>query len=274
VSVIAEGIALFSGEHSVVELAQHGGPSTLHTQQGGGPLSEWSRVPAFRTSAVAHPNGARVSCAEHLFAALAAFGAHDDVSIFLHGNELPILDGASAAWCALLSELDLPKIVQPSPKLKIARAGEVSLGDTKYLFSPDETRSEISVEIDLHDAGPFAASLERHAHWDGSREAFVSHIASARTFILAADLSEFEASGAEANISADSFVVIDDQRALASGAPFSADEPARHKLLDLIGDFFLAGGPPRGRIEALRPGHAKNHEAITVALSQGILARI
>jgi UDP-3-O-[3-hydroxymyristoyl] N-acetylglucosamine deacetylase len=272
VSVIAEGIALFSGEHSVVELAQHGGPSTLHTQQGGGPLSEWSRISAFRTTAISHPSGARLACVEHLFAALAAFRAHEGVSISVKGNELPILDGASAAWCALLSELDLPGA--PLPKLKVARAGEVSLGDTKYLFLPDETRSEISVEIDLHDAGPFAASLERHAHWDGSREAFVSHIASARTFILAADLSEFEASGAEANISADSFVVIDDQRALASGAPFSADEPARHKLLDLIGDFFLADGPPRGRIEALRPGHAKNHEAITVALSQGILARI
>ncbi|MEO7109889.1 MAG: UDP-3-O-acyl-N-acetylglucosamine deacetylase [Polyangiaceae bacterium] len=268
------GTALFSGEPSIVELAQIAGPTTLHTHQGGGPISEWSRISAFRTTAISHPSGARLACVEHLFAALAAFRAHDGVAISVTGSELPILDGASSAWCALLDEVDLSQVVRTSAKLKIARAGEVSLGDTKYLFFPGDARSEVSVTIDLREAGPFAASLERHAHWDGSREHFVSHIASARTFILAGDLSEFEASGAEANIAADSFVVIGDDRAISSGARFSSDEPARHKLLDLIGDFFLAGGPPCGRVEAVRPGHAKNHEAIANALSQGILARI
>ena len=48
-SVIAEGTALFSGERSKVELTRRDGSSILHTARGGGPLSEWSRVPAFRT---------------------------------------------------------------------------------------------------------------------------------------------------------------------------------------------------------------------------------
>lgn len=265
-SIRIRGVALFSGEPSEVELASHAGPTTLHTHEGGGPISEWSRVPAFRTTTIAHPSGAHLACVEHLFAALAAFRAHEGVAISVTGSELPILDGASKQWCAPLADLELPK--SAATKLTIARDGELLLGDSKYLFFTDDSRSEASVEIDLH------ATLAPRATWNGSRDDFVSRIASARTFILARDLPDFEASGAGANISAESFVVIGDENAIAHGAPFTSDEPARHKLLDLVGDFFLAGGPPLGRIEAVRPGHAKNHEAIALALSQGILARI
>ena len=51
------------------------------------------------------------------------------------------------------------------------------------------------------------------------------------------------------------------------------DEVARHKLLDLIGDLAFAGGPPRGRILAKRPGHTATHRIIRDALSLGILSR-
>jgi UDP-3-O-acyl-N-acetylglucosamine deacetylase len=269
--VRAEGVALFSGEHSIVEIERCDGPSILRTEKGGGPIAEWSRAPAFRTTTIAHTSSARVACVEHLFAALAAFRAHEGVSIFVRGAELPILDGASAAWCALLGELDLP---ERKPKLVVARDGEVAIDAAKYLFFSSETRSEISVEIDWSNAGRFASSLATRASWNGSRATFVSEVASARTFILARDLAEFEASGASAHVPQASFVVVGEENVVASGAPFSADEPTRHKLLDLIGDFFLHGGPSLGRVEALRPGHAKNHEAITLALEKGILARI
>jgi UDP-3-O-[3-hydroxymyristoyl] N-acetylglucosamine deacetylase len=58
-----------------------------------------------------------------------------------------------------------------------------------------------------------------------------------------------------------------------AGRPFSADEPARHKLLDLIGDLYLHGGPPLGLVRALRPGHAANAAAIQQALAEGIVER-
>jgi len=270
--VRAEGVALFSGEHSVVEIERCDGPTILRTEKGGGPISEWRAASAFRTTAIAHASGARLACVEHLFAALAAFSAQEGVSIFVRGNELPILDGASAAWCALLGELDAElDLPERRPKLVVARDGEVVLGLTKYLFFSDKTHLEISVALDWNNAGSFATSLATRASWDGSRAAFVAGIASARTFILARDLAQFETSGAGAHLPETSFVVVGEENVIASGAPFSADEPARHKLLDLIGDFFLHGGPPLGRVEALRPSHAKNHQAIAVALEKGIL---
>ena len=267
---IIEGVALFSGEASRVEIGKREGPSTLRTEKGGGPISEWSRVSAFRTTAVAHPSGARVACVEHLFAALAAFGAHEGVDIFVRGSELPILDGASRAWCALLAELELPK---GTPKLRVTSDRGFGIGSSKYLFSSSDSHFEISATLDLTDAGAFATSLAERASWNGSRETFVSEVAAARTFLLARDVADFETTGAAAHISEESFVVIGEENAVAHGRAFSSDEPARHKLLDLIGDFFLYGGPPLGQVHALRPGHASNHEAIALALKQGILAR-
>ncbi len=267
----AEGIALFSGERSSVEIKRCEGPSTLHTKNGGGPISEWRRVAAFRTTAIAHASGARVSCVEHLFAALAAYRVYDGVAISVHGNELPILDGASAAWCALLADLEVPKC---EPTLRIVRERRFGLGSSKYLFFSSENDLEVSSTLEMGDAGRFAATLSKRASWNGSREMFVSEVAAARTFLFARDVADFQASGASAHISEESFVIIGEENAIAHGAPFSRDEPARHKLLDLIGDFFLYGGPPLGRVHALRPGHANNHEVIAMALEDGILARI
>ena len=48
---------------------------------------------------------------------------------------------------------------------------------------------------------------------------------------------------------------------------------ARHKLLDLIGDLALYGGPPEGRIRAARPGHAATHHIVRNALFVGLLSR-
>lgn len=269
--VRAAGVALFSGEHASVTLERCSGASTLQVAGSGGPIAEWSPVAAFRTTAIAHPSGARLACVEHLFAALAAFGAHENVSIVVTGSELPILDGAAATWCALLAEIGVGET--PS-RLVVRRDGEVAIETTKYLFSSRKTAAEISVEIDLAGAGPFAASLPKRATWDGSRAEFVSLIAPARTFLAARDIAEFAALGVSAHLPEESFVVLGESGAVAKGAPFSAYEPARHKLLDLIGDFFLHGGPPIGRVDATRPGHAKNHRAIAIAISQGILARI
>ena len=57
----------------------------------------------------------------------------------------------------------------------------------------------------------------------------------------------------------------------AAGRPFARDEPARHKLLDLIGDLYLYGGPPIGTVTAFRPGHRVTHAVMREALARGIV---
>ena len=264
----ARGVALFSGVQALVRLSRREGPTTLHTPHGGGAITTWSPVAAFRTTAIEHPSGARIACVEHLFAALAAYGAREGVAIFVEGGEPPILDGACASWCALLGELG----VAPSkPPLEIARKEQIEVGDSTYRFSP-ATRSSVAVEIDLSDAGSLAAALPTKAEWKGTREEFTEKIAAARTFVLERDLASF-ANHSEAHAPPESFVVIGEARAHARGRKFDPHEPARHKLLDLLGDLFAFGGPPIGHIDATRPGHARNREAMRLAVARGVFAR-
>jgi UDP-3-O-acyl-N-acetylglucosamine deacetylase len=66
-------------------------------------------------------------------------------------------------------------------------------------------------------------------------------------------------------------VVLTPDAILCAGRPFAPDEPARHKLLDMMGDLYLHGGPPAGRLRAVRPGHAANARAFARAREEGIL---
>ena len=109
------------------------------------------------------------------------------------------------------------------------------------------------------------------ARWQGDGEDFRLRIAPARTFATAGDVEELLRRGLARHADPGSVVVISPQAIHFSGRPFSPDEPARHKLLDLMGDLYLHGGPALGRTRAIRPGHAANSRAIRLARERGIL---
>jgi UDP-3-O-[3-hydroxymyristoyl] N-acetylglucosamine deacetylase len=96
-------------------------------------------------------------------------------------------------------------------------------------------------------------------------------LAPARTFAREVDLEPLVRSGLARHVEPSSVVVLAPDAVHHAGLPFSRDEPARHKLLDLIGDLYLHGGPPIGSVRALRPGHAANAAAIERAFADGIL---
>src|SRR5690606_8548586 len=113
--------------------------------------------------------------------------------------------------------------------------------------------------------------LERHAAWRGDPDDFRERIAPARTFGFAHELDSLLARDLARHVDPASVVVLAVDRVLSAGPPFRADEPARHKLLDLIGDLYAHGGPPAGTVHAIRPGHAATHEAVRRALEEGIV---
>jgi UDP-3-O-[3-hydroxymyristoyl] N-acetylglucosamine deacetylase len=111
------------------------------------------------------------------------------------------------------------------------------------------------------------------ARWNGDPDDFHARIAPARTFALAHEVDELLRRGLVRYVDPASVVLIAPDTIHHVGRPFAADEPARHKLLDLIGDLYLRGGPPIGRVRAVRPGHAANAHAIRQALDAGVLAQ-
>ncbi len=262
--VVVEGTGLHTGAPARVTLEAREGPVVL--RQGGieAQVADLSVVRSPRCTAVEARGGAlRIATVEHALAALAGLGIRRGVVLHVEGPELPLLDGGALAWCEALDRLGLPPV---APAVRVARQGSVEVGASRYDFVPGD-RSEVEVRVEFD-----GVTIEPEARWDGSARDFRLRIAPARTFALARELATLSEGGLARHAPPDAVVVLTPDGALWAGPPFSPDEPARHKLLDLVGDLFLCGGPPLGRVRALRPGHAATAQATHRALAEGLLA--
>jgi UDP-3-O-[3-hydroxymyristoyl] N-acetylglucosamine deacetylase len=263
------GVGLHTGRPACVTLRAEPGPMRLRSGGAEAALADLVVASTERSTTVASASGIRVGMVEHLFAALAGLAVYDGLVIDVDGPELPLLDGGSAAWCEALAMLDLARTAQvpPSPPTRVVREGVVVVESSRYEFAPaGGVHLEVRVELDDD-------RLEPSAVWTGAPRDFRERIAPARTFARAADIEPLIRSGLARHVEPSSVVVLAPDVVHHAGRPFSADEPARHKLLDLMGDFYVHGGPPIGRVRAVRPGHRANAAAIARAFAEGILER-
>jgi UDP-3-O-[3-hydroxymyristoyl] N-acetylglucosamine deacetylase len=265
--------ALYCGAVEVAGVGLHGGhPAVVVLRRATGPVvladaGREVRLCDVRVVAVDHATtiefaGRRLATVEHLFAACAAMGIFEGLAIDVRGDELPLLDGGATLWCDALAELGVPA---SAPSLVVHRDGIVELGSSRYSFERGEGR-RLEVEVDYADA-----RIDGRARWDGDPDDFRARIAPARTFALFRDLTELEQRGLAAQATPESVVLICPDAILHAGRDFRSDEPAKHKLLDLAGDLYIYGGPPQGRVIAVRPGHAVTHEAMRIALERGLV---
>jgi len=236
-----------------------------------GQQSDLRVVDTSRSTTVGDPSGqVRISTIEHLFAALGGLGIHTGVIVALEGLEPPLADGGARSYADALRALG-PLLVRSRSPLRVARDGVVEIGESRYELTRtahDDDAVSLEVVVDFRDA-----RIAREARWDGDPEDFRTRIATARTFGFEHELGDLLARGLASHVTPESVVVFTKEHVLSSGAPVSVDEPARHKLLDLIGDLYVHGGPPRGRIRATRPGHAATHAVMARALDEGIVVR-
>jgi UDP-3-O-[3-hydroxymyristoyl] N-acetylglucosamine deacetylase len=262
--VFREGWGLHTGSPSRVVLRRRPGPVSIRVAGHESPLVR-ARVVGTDRATTLEIEGRRVATVEHLLAAFAGLGLHTGVSIEVEGPELPLLDGAARHFAEAMGELGLPG--SESPELEVARDDQVVIEDSSYTFRRTDG-VHLEVQVDL----PFP-SLASSATWDGDAQDFVLRIAPARTFAFAAEIPALAEQGRVAHVSPESVVILAADQVLSAGRLFLPDEPARHKLLDLMGDLFLYGGPPRGALLARRPGHGRTHAAMREALERGIVRR-
>ncbi len=200
--------------------------------------------------------GTRISTVEHLMAALAGCGI-DNAVIDIDGPEVPVMDGSAAPFIFLIECAGVVEQAAPRRAIRIDRP--ISVGDEKRSISarPDEIFN-ISFEIDFeHAAVPRQALTMRLVNGT-----FKTEIARARTFGFADEVDALRKAGLALGGSLDNAVVISDGKVLNSDGLRYSDEFVRHKILDCVGDLYLAGGPIIGRIDALRSGHRLNHRLL------------
>jgi UDP-3-O-[3-hydroxymyristoyl] N-acetylglucosamine deacetylase len=274
VSVIA-GWGLHGGAPSSIRFVAHDGPVVLRAGGIDIPIAELRVVDTIRSTTVENASGSvRVSTIEHVCAALGGLGIHEGVAVVLEGPEPPLADGGARRYADALRALRAlggQGLRASRPSLRVARDGVIAIGESRYELrcaASDVDAVELEVLLEYEDE-----RIAREARWSGDPEDFRERIATARTFGFEHEVSELLARGLASHVTPESVVVIGKDRVLAAGAAFTADEPARHKLLDLVGDLYLHGGPPRGRVRATRPGHAATHEVMRRALADGVVVR-
>jgi len=259
------GRGLHSGVVSSVRFVRHAGPVVLRSAGVDVAMTELRVVETTRSTTVSDALGTfRIGTVEHVLAALGGLGIHEGVAVVIEGREPPLADGGARLYAAQLAALAAPV---SAPELHVVRDGSIAVGASTYELRRGDG-IELEVEIDFADA-----RIAKSARWTGDPADFVERIASARTFGFEHEVAELLARGLASHVVPESVVVIGPSRILASGRPFTADEPARHKLLDLIGDLYLYGGPPRGHLRAVRPGHAATHTILRRAFEEGLVAR-
>ncbi|MFZ5790711.1 MAG: UDP-3-O-acyl-N-acetylglucosamine deacetylase [Pseudomonadota bacterium] len=207
-------------------------------------------------TALANDAGSQVATVEHVMAALVGCGI-DNAEIAVDAPELPIMDGSAAPFLFLIECAGT--VLQPAPRRAIAVRKPVVVGDDarRAALLPDDGFT-ISVEVDY---GACALSRQSY-HGRITPDSFRAELARARTYGFLADAEALKAAGLAQGASLDNAVVVDGGKVLNEGGLRYANELARHKALDVIGDLALAGAPLLARFEGLRSGHKLHHRLL------------
>jgi len=200
--------------------------------------------------------GVSIATVEHFLAACAGLGV-DNVRAELDGPELPILDGSSKPFVELLESAGLEQQAVPKRVLKILKPVEVRQGVKFARLSPGKDFT-MRIVIDF----PTPAIGRQAISFTMLPGAFAREIAWARTFGFAHQAEQLHAMGKGLGASIDNTVVIENDAVINPGGLQAQDEFVRHKLLDVVGDLFLAGGAMQGLYEAEQPGHALNNQLL------------
>ncbi len=195
----------------------------------------------------------KVGTVEHLLAALLWYGVND-ARIDVEGSEIPILDGSALPWVNALTNAG----AHPSPRfVEIDAETEVVHGDSMARITPAQEPSvDIHLQCDGIDIGP------RQMTFAPMVDDFVEILAPARTFALESEVERILASGLGLGGSFENALIIGESGPLNPGGFRFDNEPARHKMLDVIGDLALLGGLPLARLEIVHPGHQIMHELV------------
>ncbi|MFT3763113.1 MAG: UDP-3-O-acyl-N-acetylglucosamine deacetylase [Pseudoxanthomonas sp.] len=209
-------------------------------------------------------DGVKVLTVEHLMSALAGLGI-DNIYVELSAPELPIMDGSSAPFVFLLQSAGIVEQGAAKKFIRIVAPIEVRDGDKIARFEPyNGFKLGFTVQFD-HPAIPASQS---RAEIEFSTAAYIKEVSRARTFGFMRDLEYMRERNLGLGGSMDNAIVLDEFRVLNDDGLRYADEFVRHKILDAVGDLYLAGHPILGAYEGYKSGHALNNKLVRALLAE------
>ncbi|MCQ2343476.1 MAG: bifunctional UDP-3-O-[3-hydroxymyristoyl] N-acetylglucosamine deacetylase/3-hydroxyacyl-ACP dehydratase [Paludibacteraceae bacterium] len=231
-------------------------------------------VSATERGTVLRHGDCQVSTVEHCLSALYALGI-DNCIMEVDAPEFPILDGSASQYVTEIQRVGISEQMAERREYIVTSKTTYTMGESSITLMPDD---KFSVQVMVGYDSPILAN--QYAILDSMQD-YVENISSCRTFVFVREIEQLIQAGLIKGGDLNNALVIYDKKipdeclhkicAACGQEPQSTydmgyingplkfpNEPARHKLLDIIGDLALVGVHIRGRIVAIHPGHGIN----------------
>lgn len=205
----------------------------------------------------------KVGTVEHLMSALAGLGI-DNLEVEVDAPEIPILDGSASPFVYLLRSAGVVEQDAPKRFLRVKKPIEFREGDKWVKLEPHEG---FTLDFSIVFNHPAIDGTSTRVSVDFGQQSYEQDVARARTFGFMQDVEFMRANGLALGGSLDNAIVMDECRVLNSHGLRYADEFAKHKVLDAIGDLYLCGHPLLAAYSAHKAGHAMNNEVLRALLA-------
>jgi UDP-3-O-[3-hydroxymyristoyl] N-acetylglucosamine deacetylase len=260
-AIHCRGVALHSGARVAMTLcpaAPDTGIVFRRTDRDGAELpARWHNVAAQPLcTRIDDGRGSSVSTVEHLMAALAGLEV-DNAVIEIDGPEVPVMDGSAAPFVFLIECAGIVEQDAPRRAIRVLKPVHVGDGGKSAALTPDDGfLMSFAIDFDSDAINRQDITIAIHP------ESFKSHISRARTFGFLHEVDQLRAAGLARGGSLDNAVVISGNEVLNREGLRYGDEFVRHKVLDALGDLYLAGAPIVGHFHGVRSGHALNQQLL------------
>ena len=197
----------------------------------------------------------RISTVEHLLSACSGLGI-DNLLVEIDGEEIPIMDGSAASFLFLIQSAGITVQDAPRKFIQIKKPVEIIEGDKLVRLEP---HFGFKLDFTIDFKHPALDKTGQRCVIDFGDTTYAKEIGRARTFGFAHEVEALREIGLARGGSLDNAIVLDEYRILNNEELRYEDEFVRHKILDAIGDLYLAGHPIIGSYIAEKSGHALNN---------------
>ena len=212
--------------------------------------------------------GAKVHTIEHLMSACAGLGI-DNLIVDITAEEVPILDGSAASFVYLIQSAGIELQAVPKRFIRLLKPVEVREGEGRQLkWARLEPYHGYKLTFEIEFDHPAVNATGQRVEFDLGTGQYAREIARARTFGFTRDVEMMRSHGLALGGGLDNAIVMDDVKVLNADGLRYADEFAKHKILDAMGDLYIVGKPLLAAYSAYRSGHALNNRLLRALLAQ------
>jgi UDP-3-O-[3-hydroxymyristoyl] N-acetylglucosamine deacetylase len=209
-------------------------------------------------------NNIKIATIEHLMSALACYGI-DNLLIEISDEEIPIMDGSSNSFLYLLDQAEVVEQTQKKKYIKVLQPIKIELEDKWVELQPfDGYKIKLTINFGDH---PLFQPPNNSLEIDFSNKSYLQEISRARTFGFMYEIEYLLKNGLGLGGNLNNAVLISEDNVINQNGLRFPNEFIRHKILDAIGDLYIAGHPIIGAFVGYKSGHALNNMLLRKLLS-------